>query len=88
MIVSKYTLVLILSLITVFTVQAQRQPSAPAFIVGGFKDMESISTGMPKLYLKFKEVNVPAELHIYTDVGQGFGVSKGQKALIQSGWNL
>ena len=35
--------------------------SAPAFIVGGFKDMESISTGMPKLFLKFKEVNVPAE---------------------------
>ena len=53
--------------------------SAPAFIVGGFKDMESISTGMPKLYLKFKEVNVPAELHIYADVGHGFGVSAGDK---------
>ncbi|MDA3816972.1 MAG: alpha/beta hydrolase [Prolixibacteraceae bacterium] len=53
--------------------------SAPAFIVGGFKDMESISTGMPKLYLKFKEVNVPAELHIYADVGHGFGFSAGTK---------
>ena len=53
--------------------------SAPAFIVGGFKDMESISTGMPKLYLKFKEVNVPAELHIYAGVGHGFGVNKANK---------
>ena len=53
--------------------------SAPAFIVGGFKDMESISTGMPKLYLKFKEVNVPAELHIYAGVGHGFGVNKVNK---------
>jgi acetyl esterase/lipase len=53
--------------------------SARAFIVGGFKDMESISTGMPKLFLKFKEVNVPAELHIYADVGHGFGVNKANK---------
>lgn len=53
--------------------------SAPAFIVGGFKDMESISTGMPKLYLKFKEVNVPAELHIYAGIGHGFGVNKANK---------
>ncbi|CAN5359794.1 alpha/beta hydrolase [soil metagenome] len=53
--------------------------SSPAFIVGGYQDMESISTGMPKLYLKFKEVKVPAELHIYAEVGHGFGISKGDK---------
>lgn len=53
--------------------------SAPAFILGGFKDMESISTGMPKLFLKFKEVGVPAELHIYANVGHGFGVRDGDK---------
>lgn len=53
--------------------------SSPAFIVGGFKDMESISTGMPKLFLKFKEVNVPAELHIYANVGHGFGVNPKNK---------
>ncbi|MEO5910761.1 MAG: alpha/beta hydrolase, partial [Pelobium sp.] len=53
--------------------------ASPAFIVGGFKDMESISTGMPKLFLKFKEVNVPAELHIYANVGHGFGVNPKNK---------
>jgi acetyl esterase/lipase len=53
--------------------------SSPAFILGGFKDMESISTGMPKLYLKFKEQNVPAELHIYANAAHGFGIRKGDK---------
>jgi endo-1,4-beta-xylanase len=53
--------------------------SSPAFILGGYKDMESISTGMPKIYLKFKEQNVPAELHIYANAGHGFGIRKGDK---------
>jgi acetyl esterase/lipase len=53
--------------------------SSPAFILGGYNDMQSISTGMPKLYLKFKEQNVPAELHIYANAGHGFGVRKGDK---------
>ena len=53
--------------------------SSPAFILGGYQDMESISTGMPKLYLKFKEQNVPAELHIYANAGHGFGIRKNDK---------
>jgi endo-1,4-beta-xylanase len=53
--------------------------SSPAFILGGYQDMESISTGMAKLYLKFKEQNVPAEVHIYANAGHGFGVRKGDK---------
>lgn len=48
--------------------------SSPAFILGGYQDMESISTGMAGLYLKFKEVNVPAELHIYASARHGFGI--------------
>lgn len=51
--------------------------SSPAFILGGFQDMESISTGMAKLYLKFKELDVPAELHIYANANHGFGIRKG-----------
>lgn len=51
--------------------------SSPAFILGGYQDMESISTGMAKLYLKFKEQNIPAELHIYANAGHGFGIRKG-----------
>lgn len=50
--------------------------SSPAFILCGYHDMESISAVMPKLYLKFKEQNVPAELHIYADAGHGFGIRK------------
>jgi acetyl esterase/lipase len=53
--------------------------SSPAFILGGYQDMESISTGMANLYLKFKEQNIPAELHIYANAGHGFGVRKGDK---------
>jgi len=53
--------------------------SSPAFILGGYKDMESISTGMANLYLKFKEQNVPAEVHIYANAGHGFGIRTGDK---------
>jgi len=53
--------------------------SSPAFILGGYQDMESISTGMAKLYLKFKEQNIPVELHIYAHSGHGFGIRKGDK---------
>ena len=59
--------------------------SSPAFILGGYRDMESISTGMAQLYLKFKAQNVPAELHIYASAGHGFGVRKGDKGA-SSGW--
>jgi len=51
--------------------------SSPAFILGGFQDMESISTGMAELYLTFKEENVSAELHIYANAGHGFGIREG-----------
>jgi len=53
------------------------EKSSPAFILGGFQDMESISIGMVKLYLKFKEQNIPAELHIYANAGHGFGIREG-----------
>jgi endo-1,4-beta-xylanase len=55
------------------------EKSSPVFILGGFQDMESISTGMAKLYLKYKEQNIPAELHIYANAGHGFGIRKGDK---------
>jgi len=53
--------------------------SSPAFILGGYQDMESISTGMAELYLKFKKLNVPAELHIYAHARHGFGIRPGDK---------
>lgn len=48
--------------------------SPPAFIAGGYKDSREISEGIARLYLKFKQAGVPAELHIYANVGHGFGI--------------
>jgi endo-1,4-beta-xylanase len=54
-----------------FTVTKQ---SPPVFILCGYEDRSDISEGMARLYLKYKEMGVPAELHIYSNVGHGFGV--------------
>lgn len=48
--------------------------SPPAFMAGGYKDRQDISEGLAELYLKYKQANVPAELHIYGNVGHGFGM--------------
>jgi acetyl esterase/lipase len=48
--------------------------SPPVFIAAGFKDRQDISEGAAQLYLKYKEAGVPAELHIYANVGHGFGM--------------
>jgi len=48
--------------------------SPPAFIVCGYGDRPDISQGMAEVYLKFKQVGIPAELHIYASAGHGFGV--------------
>ncbi len=56
--------------------------SPPAFIAGGYKDRSDISEGIARLYLKFKEVNVPAELHIYANAGHGFGIRKSNQGAI------
>jgi endo-1,4-beta-xylanase len=53
------------------------QPSAetpPAFLLCGADDSPAISNGLAELYLAFKRVGVPAELHIYAGVGHGFGI--------------
>ena len=48
--------------------------SPPCFILCGYKDGAAISEGMAKLYLRYKEMGVPAELHILGNVGHGFGM--------------
>ncbi len=45
----------------------------PAFIALGYHDRDDIAIGMAQLYLKYKEAGVPAELHIYSNAGHGFG---------------
>lgn len=46
----------------------------PIFLAAGYKDRPDISKGLAEVYLKFKEVGVPAELHIYASAGHGFGL--------------
>lgn len=56
--------------------------SPPVFIACGNKDRPDISKGMAEVYLKFKEVGVPAELHIYSNAGHGFGVRDRNKGAV------
>lgn len=58
--------------------------SPPVFIVCGNNDRADISEGMPQLYLKYKALNISAELHILAATGHGFGLrasSKGSMSL-------
>ena len=48
--------------------------SPPAFLACGYKDRPDISEGLASVYLKFKQLKVPAELHIYAGTGHGFGL--------------
>ncbi|MFZ5494701.1 MAG: alpha/beta hydrolase [Verrucomicrobiota bacterium] len=45
----------------------------PAFLLAGYDDRSDISEGLAEVYLRFKRAGVPAELHLYTGAGHGFG---------------
>jgi endo-1,4-beta-xylanase len=49
----------------------------PVFIACGYGDRPNIAEGMASLYLKYKAAGVKAELHIYSNVGHGFGYRPG-----------
>ena len=49
----------------------------PLFIACGYSDRPDIAEGMATLYLKYKKAGVPAELHIYSNAGHGFGFREG-----------
>lgn len=44
------------------------------FLVCGYNDWPDISEGLAGVYLKFKQLKVPAELHIYAGTGHRFGL--------------
>jgi acetyl esterase/lipase len=46
----------------------------PAFLLCGADDRAGISEGLPALFVQMKHAGVPAELHVYTGVGHGFGI--------------
>jgi len=46
----------------------------PAFLVCGYDDRPDISEELPRVYQRFRQAGVPAELHIFTGAGHGFGL--------------
>jgi acetyl esterase/lipase len=61
------------------------QNAPPVFIVGGYKDRADIAEGIAKVYLKYKQADVSAELHIYANAGHGFGMRPTNKGAV-TGW--
>ncbi len=59
--------------------------SPPVFLACGYNDRSDISRGLAEVYLRFKEVGVPADLHIYSAAGHGFGVRSNTKGSV-GGW--
>ena len=57
----------------------------PAFLACGENDRQNISQGLPELYLALKRAGANAELHVYTNVGHGFGVRAMAKGPV-AGW--
>ena len=45
-----------------------------AFLACGADDRKDISEGLPELYLAMKRAGVLAELHVFANVGHGFGI--------------
>jgi acetyl esterase/lipase len=54
----------------------------PAFLLCGEDDRAGISEGLPQLFVQLKHAGVPAELHVYTGVGHGFGVRSANDSAI------
>jgi endo-1,4-beta-xylanase len=48
--------------------------SPPVFLAASYTDRLDISEGLAEAYLRFKRAGVPAELHIYSTGGHGFGL--------------
>ncbi|MEO8426613.1 MAG: alpha/beta hydrolase [Verrucomicrobiota bacterium] len=58
------------------------QPSTnfpPVFLACSYTDRKDISEGLAEVYLRFKRAGVPAELHIYSTGGHGFGLRASNK---------
>src|SRR5262245_6272445 len=53
---------------------APTKDSPPVFIVCGYKDRPDLSQGMDDVYLKLRQVAVPAGPHTYASAGEGFGM--------------
>lgn len=55
----------------------------PVFLLAGYNDL--IANGITEVYTKYRKANVPAELHIYSYAGHGFGIRETNKGAV-GGW--
>ena len=51
----------------------------PVFLACSYTDRKDISEGLAEAYLRFKRAGIPAELHIYSSGGHGFGLRETNK---------
>jgi endo-1,4-beta-xylanase len=51
----------------------------PVFLACSYTDRKDISEGLAESYLRFKRAGIPAELHIYSTGGHGFGLRASNK---------
>jgi acetyl esterase/lipase len=58
--------------------------SPPVFLAASYTDRQDISEGLAEAYLRFKRAGVPAELHIYSTGGHGFGLRATNKRPVGS----
>ena len=54
----------------------------PAFLACAYNDRQDISEGLAEVYLRFKKAGVPAELHIYSMGGHGFGLRSNNRRAV------
>ena len=59
----------------------------PVFLACGYNDRPDISEGLAELYLRYKNAGVPAELHIYSSAGHGFGLRESSRGAV-AGWTV
>lgn len=56
------------------------------FLAAGYNDRPDIAEGLARVYLKYKAAKVPAELHIFANVGHGFGYRHDAKTGAAGRW--
>jgi endo-1,4-beta-xylanase len=60
--------------------------SPPLFLLGGYGDRADIAEGLAQVYINYKRAGIPAELHIYSNAGHGFGIRQSNQGAV-SGWS-
>jgi acetyl esterase/lipase len=58
--------------------------SPPAFLAAAYNDRQDIAEGLAEVYLRFKRAGAPAELHMYSTGGHGFGLRTTNKRPVGS----